>query len=69
MAYVRVVGTTGIINRSEEMNRLRLALMEMEPSRTSGGVDMGDKEKGRKNDSGIFISVSEYLTNALFGTY
>ena len=53
------------VERSDQIETRSHGNGEMELVELPGGVDMRDKEKGRKNDSGVFISVSGYLTNTI----
>ena len=49
------------VERSEQIEPRSHGNGEMQLVELPGGVDMRDKEKGRKNDSGVFISVSGLL--------
>ena len=53
------------VERSEQIEPRSHGNGEMQLVELPGGVDMRDKEKGRKNDSGVFISVSGYWTNTI----
>ena len=45
------------VERSDQIETRSHGNGEMQLVELPGGVDMRDKEKGRKNDSGVFISV------------
>lgn len=53
------------MERSEPIEANSHGNGDMELVELPGGVGLGEKEKGRKNDSGVSISASGYVTSTI----
>ena len=53
------------VERSEPIEANSHGNGDMELVELPGGVGLGEKEKGRKNDSGVSISASGYVTSTI----